>query len=427
MEYELLDTGVFDEDRYFDVFVEYAKAGPEDVLVRITVHNRGPEAARLRVLPTLWFRNTWSWGVDDRRPSLRESSPGIVEASAPRPGQRTSCSATAHPTLLFTENESNAERLWNQPNATPYVKDAFHACVVSGQSDAVNPAKTGTKAAAHYALDVPAGGSQHGPLRLTTDAVRRGASSDFDEVFATAAHDADEFYDRITPPSLDEDQRRVHRQALAGMLWGKQFYYFDLEQWLSEHKSHPLLESARPGVRNTDWFHMLNADVISMPDKWEYPWYAAWDLAFHTVSLALVDFDFAKDQLLLMLRSLYFHPNGQIPGVRVELRRREPARARVGDDLSLQDGEVAGPRRPAVPRAVVPGPDAELQLVGQPEGPVGPERVRGRLPGARQHRRVRPQFRTADGRLARAGGRHGVDGVLLPVHARDGPHPQREG
>ncbi|HXV78825.1 MAG TPA: glucosidase [Candidatus Binatia bacterium] len=310
-EYELLDTGVFKDDRYFDVFVEYAKAGPEDLLVRITVHNRGTEAARLRVLPTLWFRNTWSWGEDNHKPSLREVGPGTVQASHDELGEyRLHCDDT--PEFLFSENESNAQRLWGQPNASPYVKDAFHDYIISGRSEAVNPAKTGTKAAAHYVLDVPGNGSKAVRLRLAA-AKTKDPFSGFDKIFKSRIADADEFYDRIAPSSLNEDQRRVHRQALAGMLWSKQYYYFDLEQWLQEHKSHPLLESAGHGVRNAEWFHMLNSDVISMPDKWEYPWYAAWDLAFHTVSLSLVDFDFAKEQLLLMLRNLYFHPNGQIP------------------------------------------------------------------------------------------------------------------
>ncbi len=310
-EYELLDTGVFDDDRYFDVFVEYAKDGPEDVLVRITVHNRGPEAARLRLLPTLWFRNTWSWGDDDRKPSLREVAPGTIRAEHHELGEYwLHCDGDAE--LLFTENESNAQRLWDQPNASPYVKDAFHAYLVSGQGEAVNPARTGTKAAAHYVLDVPGGGSRTVRLRLAAERKEK-PFVDFEKTFESRIAEADEFYERIAPSSLTEDQRRVHRQALAGMLWSKQYYYFDLERWLREHQSHPLVESVRHGVRNTEWFHMLNADIISMPDKWEYPWYAAWDLAFHTVSLAMVDFDFAKEQLLLMLRSLYFHPSGQIP------------------------------------------------------------------------------------------------------------------
>jgi mannosylglycerate hydrolase MGH1-like protein len=311
MEYELLDTGAFNDDRYFDVFVEYAKAGAEDVLIRITAHNRGPEAARLRVLPTLWFRNTWSWGDDEPKPSLRAAGPGTIEASHHELGTYT-LTCEGDPELLFTENETNTERLWNQPCASPYVKDAFHAYLIAGRREAVNPARTGTKAAAHYVLEVPAGGSRSVRVRLSGRQVA-DAFSDFDGIVKSRLGDADEFYRTIAPATLTDDQRRVHRQALAGMLWSKQFYYFDLERWLSEHRSHPLIDSAQPGVRNTEWFHMLNADVISMPDKWEYPWYAAWDLAFHTVALALVDFDFAKDQLLLMLRNLYFHPNGQIP------------------------------------------------------------------------------------------------------------------
>ncbi len=311
LEYELLDTGIFDDNRYFDLFVEYAKNGPEDILIRINVHNRGPDTARLRLLPTLWFRNSWSWGEENQKPMLRMSEPGVIEARHSDLGQYwLYCDGAQE--LLFTENESNKERLWNHPNDSPYVKDSFHTYIIAGQSNAVNPAKIGTKAAAHYILDLPAGGSHSVYLRLTstqTDAPFRG----FDELFTSRIGDADEFYKRIAPDSLNEDERRVHRQALAGMLWSKQYYYFDLEKWLKEHHSHPMLDSVPQGRRNTEWFHMLNADIISMPDKWEYPWYAAWDLAFHTITLALVDFDFAKEQLLLMLRNLYFHPNGQIP------------------------------------------------------------------------------------------------------------------
>lgn len=311
MEYELLDTGVFDEDRYFDVFMEYAKTGPEDVLIRITVYNRGPETARLRLLPTLWFRNTWSWGENNEKPSLREAGAGVIKASHHEFGEYWFyCDGAAE--LLFTENESNSQRLFKQPNASPYVKDAFHSYIISGQGDAVNPAKEGTKAAAHYVLEIPGGGSRTICLRLASNQLDN-AFKGFNDIFESRIRDADEFYQRITPQSLNEDERRVHRQALAGMLWSKQFYYFDLEKWLLEHKSHPLLDSSPQGMRNAEWFHMLNADVISMPDKWEYPWYAAWDLAFHTITLSLVDFDFAKEQLLLMLRSLYAHPNGQIP------------------------------------------------------------------------------------------------------------------
>ncbi|MEI6423044.1 MAG: glucosidase, partial [Lentisphaerota bacterium] len=311
MEYELLDTGIFDDNRYFDVFVEYAKEGPEEMLIRITVHNRGPDSAKIRVLPTLWFRNDWSWITESGpKPVLKEESAGIIRASHYALGDYF-LSCDGKPELLFTDNETNNERLWGQPSLSKYVKDAFHSYVVSGNSDAVNPAKTGTKSAAHYALEVPAGGSKTVRLRLGKSLGK--GFKEFDAIFKSRLAEADEFYERITPKVLNEDQRRVHRQALAGMLWSKQYYFFDLEQWLLEHKSHPLLSSEKRGMRNMEWYHMLNRDVISMPDKWEYPWFAAWDLAFHTITFSLVDFDFAKDQLLMMLRSLYFHPNGQIP------------------------------------------------------------------------------------------------------------------
>ena len=311
MEYELLDTGIFNDDRYFDVFVEYAKADPENVLIRISVHNRGPEAAQIHVLPTLWYRNTWSWGDFGAKPELRQAGNGQIQASHSVAGDYTlQCDGAAE--LLFTENESNVSRLWGQANASPYVKDAFHEYVIAGKKDAVNPSKSGTKAAAHYVLDVPGGQSKVVRLRLSAKPAAN-AFADFDQVFKARLADADEFYERIAPKNLSEDERRVHRQALAGMLWSKQFYYFDVDKWLDEHDAHPLVGLSQSNVRNAEWFHMLNRDIISMPDKWEYPWYAAWDLAFHTITLSLVDFDFAKEQLLLMLRSLYAHPNGQIP------------------------------------------------------------------------------------------------------------------
>jgi len=311
MEFELIDTDVFDDNRYFDVFVEYAKEEPEDILIRITIHNRGPEASRIHVLPTLWFRDTWTGEGGVQKPSVKKLAHSVISATHLDLGNFL-LYCEGDPKLLFTENATNTERLWGHTNTSPYVKDAFHRYVISKSKDAVNPQEEGTKAAAHYIYEVPPGGTKTIKLRLT-EARLGNAFADFEKIFQKRIADAEEFYQRITPNSLNEDQRQVHRQALAGMLWSKQFYYFDLEKWLSEHKSHPLLEGARKEVRNTEWFHMLNADVISMPDKWEYPWYAAWDLAFHTISLALVDFDFAKEQLLLMLRSLYFHPNGQIP------------------------------------------------------------------------------------------------------------------
>jgi hypothetical protein len=308
-EYELLDSGVFDDDRYFDVFVEYAKAGPEDLLIRVSVH--GPEQAVIHLLPTLWFRNTWSWGDDDTKPVLGQIDQEKIYASHSKLANYVlQCEGSQE--LLFTENETNSSRLWGQPTRSPYVKDAFHRYVIAGANDAVNPSKMGTKAAVHYAFEVPTGGSNVVRLRLSPKAATDGFRI-FDQVIDSRVADASEFYDRITSQELSEDERRVHRQALAGMLWTKQFYYFDLDRWLIEHDSHPLTGPGTGKARNPQWFHMLNQDVISMPDKWEYPWYAAWDLAFHTIALSLVDFDFAKDQLLLMLRYLYAHPNGQIP------------------------------------------------------------------------------------------------------------------
>jgi hypothetical protein len=324
-EYELLDTGVFDQDRYFDVFVDYAKASTEDILIQITVCNRGPERATLEVLPTVWFRNTWSWGGQPPRPLLQRArglvqGVGVIAASHPELGERF-LYADGKATLLFTENETNIERLVGVPNRTPYVKDGIHQYIVHGQKQRVNPKKTGTKAAAHYSLNVAPGESQILRLRLCdigpdaeppTTEWRGGPFAHFDAVMETRRRESDEFYATVIPSSLDVDAARVMRQALAGMLWSKQFYYYDVDRWLSEHWADPF-NPLRRAPRNEHWHHMYNADVISMPDKWEYPWYAAWDLAFHVLALSLVDEDFAKEQLDLMLRSHYLHPSGQLP------------------------------------------------------------------------------------------------------------------
>ena len=322
MEYELLDTGVFDGDRYFDVVVEYAKADPEDLLIKISVANRGPVAATLHVLPTLCFRNTWSWKEGTPRPELTQVPGGltasVIAATHAELGARY-LYCEADPPLLFTENETNRERLFGAPSRTPYVKDGINNYVVSGQADAVNPAKVGTKAAAHYQLTVGAGKTEAIRLRLTsaTPAKAKGVKAplgkSFDDVVADRRQEADAFYSAITPPAVGKDAANVMRQALAGMLWTKQYYYFDLDTWLDEHGAHPLTGDRRRDMRNREWVHMVNDDIISMPDKWEYPWYAAWDLAFHTIALSMVDPDFAKQQLTLMLNDLYLHPNGQIP------------------------------------------------------------------------------------------------------------------
>ncbi|HTI51806.1 MAG TPA: glucosidase, partial [Planctomycetaceae bacterium] len=315
-EYELLDTGVFDENRYFDVFVEYAKDTAEDILIQITVHNRGPEAAELHVLPTLWFRNQWSWHGSPERPTLARL-PGkgsIVKAVDPKLGERYLCCEGDVP-LLFTENETNPQRIFGVANRSPYVKDSIDSYVVHGVKEAVNPENKGTKVAAYYRLTVKPGDTGVIRLRLSSQAPANAVKpfTDFEDVLAIRHKDADAFYADVIPRSLNADQANVMRQALAGMMWSKQFYHYDVDKWLEERGSDPFKASRKAAPRNEHWHHMYNGDVISMPDKWEYPWYAAWDLAFHVIALTLVDPDFGKQQLKLMLRERYMHPNGQMP------------------------------------------------------------------------------------------------------------------
>jgi hypothetical protein len=321
-EFELADTGVLDDGRYFDVVAEYAKAAPDDVLVRLTVTNHGPEAAPLHLLPTLWFRNTWAWGRTGEgywpKPRLAADGDGVLAEHAslgrfrlhvePGPGR-------AAPALLFTDNETNAARIFGASNPAPFVKDAFHDHVVGGRADAVNPAREGTKAAAHHRLVVPAGGSVTVRLRLVAEreAPRRAFGADFDRIVAAREREADEFHRTLEPATLDDDERRVVRQARASLLWSKQFFHFVVKDWLEGDPAQPPPPESRRRGRNWDWPHLHNRDVVSMPDKWEYPWYAAWDLAFHTLPLATVDPHFAKEQLILFLREWYMHPNGQLP------------------------------------------------------------------------------------------------------------------
>jgi hypothetical protein len=324
-EYELLDTGVFDQNRYFDVFVEYAKAGPEDILVRITAWNRGPDPADLHILPHLWFRNTWSWMRGGPRPKLTASTRGpwaVVHARHEDPrfahvsGFDLWCDGDAP--LLFTENETNNARLFHGANATPFVKDGINDHVVHGKPNAVNPAMEGTKVAMHHHVTIAPGERHVVGLRLLKASEDGDAKpfADFDRIFAARQSEADAFHRALLPEGVaaDSDRAMVTRQAFAGMIWGKQFFYYDLDLWLDERDAGPFAPAdKRSRTRNSEWFHMLNADVISMPDKWEYPWYAAWDLAFHAIPLAMIDPDFAKAQLLLMLENRYQHPNGQIP------------------------------------------------------------------------------------------------------------------
>jgi hypothetical protein len=322
MEYELIDTGIFDGDRYFDLFVEYAKASPDDVLVKITAENRGPEVATLHLLPTLWFRNTWAAGVPPAgKPALRAiaapAGESRIAAVHPELGRVVACFEEA-PALLFTENETNTMRLWEQPNVSIYVKDAFHEHVISGRKEAINPELVGTKSAAHLRLEIPPGGSRTVRVRLVAQAEGAPAPGPafgpaFERTFAERRREADDYYDSITPDALGDDERAIMRQALSGMLWSKQYYYFDLDHWLREHGANPMAPSPRAGVRNPKWAHMINDDILSMPDKWEYPWYAAWDLAFHTVALGMVDRQFSREQIELMLSDRYLHPNGQLP------------------------------------------------------------------------------------------------------------------
>src|SRR5271166_667465 len=324
LEYELLDTGVFEQDRYFDVFVEYAKAAPEDLLIKINICNRGPQPAVLHVLPTLWFRNTWSWSEGGTKPlvrALEADDRAVIHTHHTDPLFQESLEdyylyCEGDVPLLLTENETNNAKLFGGANASPYVKDGIDEYVVHGRSDTVNPGRFGTKAAAHYELTVPAAQSRAIRLRLTRRAPAElpDAFADFDEVLDARLEEADEFYASAIAPAVnaDPDRANVVRQALAGMLWSKQYYYFEGDRWLEEHQAHPLHADSRPS-RNSDWFHMINDDILSMPDKWEYPWYAAWDLAFHTLALSVVDLDFAKEQLKLVLSGRYLHPNGQVP------------------------------------------------------------------------------------------------------------------
>jgi hypothetical protein len=324
-EYELLDTGVFDDDRYFDIFIEYAKASVEDILIRITVHNRAPESALIHVLPTFWFRNTWSWSDSVPKPALK----AVPHASA-------RVTAAAHlnlgdyflycdgdPELLFTENETNNERIFGTPNRSRYVKDAFHRYLIDRECEAVNPEQTGTKVCANYSLMVNGGEQQTIRVRImnvSPEGVSHAATAtngrplgpSFDDMVRLRLHEADEFYDSVTPPDASPEQARIMRQGLAGILWSKQYYFFDVNEWVKGHQFEPSLPWKRE-ANYKEWLHMLNGDIVLVPDKWEYPWYSSWDLAFHCYALSGVDNEFAKQQLELLLQALYLHPGGQMP------------------------------------------------------------------------------------------------------------------
>ncbi|HEX9147300.1 MAG TPA: glucosidase, partial [Candidatus Binatia bacterium] len=316
-EYELIDTGVFDENRYFDVFIEYAKAGPDDILIRVEAINRGPEPAALHLIPTLWFRNTWSWGLDERRPRLRRdpsSSISNIQVYHHYYGDRWFY-WDGSPELLFTDNETNCRRIFGTDNLEPYVKDGINNFIVEGQKAAVKLTGSGTKAALHYQNTVAPGRSFSVRMRLSDrEILRRNPTQDeFDRTFTQRKAEAEEFYRSVVPEATSADCKNVMRQALAGLLWSKQYYHYEVARWLRGDPASPDPPPERRQGRNKDWLHLYNADIISMPDKWEYPWYASWDLAFHCIAMALVDPDFAKEQLILLLREWYMHPNGQLP------------------------------------------------------------------------------------------------------------------
>ena len=322
LEYELLDTGIFDDNKYFDVFVEYAKQTADDILIQITAINRGTETKPLHILPTLWFRNTWSWEQDAVKPSLkvydRRADFAVVEAAEAEQKNYLYCDfsnwSKGSSPLLFTENETNYRQLFDTDNSSPYVKDGINNYVVQGDRDAVNPQQLGTKFSSHYVLNLGAGETKTIKLRLTKSAdLTQPFGAEFDSIVQTRKQEADEFYQELTPFSLSSEERNVQRQAFAGMLWTKQFYYYSVERWLKGDPTQPTPPAARKKGRNHQWHHLDNAEIISMPDKWEYPWYAAWDLAFHALPLAMVDPEFAKEQLDLMTREWYMHPNGQLP------------------------------------------------------------------------------------------------------------------
>ena len=359
-EFELIDTGLFHEDRYFDVFVEYAKASENDILIRLTMANRGPEKATLHLLPTLWFRNTWSWGEIPEectaKPLIALKRDGLVHVHHDQLGDyQVAYEGTATP--LFTENETNSARLHGYENPQPFVKDAFHDHVVSGRTAAVNPELTGTKFAPHYVLEIEPGKSHVVRLRLSAVAggddagqIRNEAArppgstppataafADFDQIFAQRMKDADEFYDTVIPSEMDQEAKKVARQGYAGLLWSKQFYNFVIRDWLAGDPMQPPPPPERKFGRNHQWMHLFNRDIISMPDKWEYPWFAAWDLAFHMIPFSKIDPHFAKRQLILFLREWEHAPERPNPGLRIFVRRRESTGPRMGGVAGLQN------------------------------------------------------------------------------------------
>ena len=388
-EFELIDTGAFSEDRYFDVTVEYAKSSPEEMLVKIHVTNQGPERETLHLLPTVWFRNTWSWGLDTQKPEMHIEGEGIIAMHHNYlGGRRLYCEGK--PPLLFTENETNKQRLYGATNQSRFVKDGINNLVVDGDAGAVNPEGQGTKAAAHYILNISPGECVTIRLRFSNESVPQPFGGDFEDTFRNRIREADEYYAEIIPKTLTVDAQNVMRQAFAGMLWNKQFYGYDVSRWLIGDPSQPSPPAERLRGRNHEWTHLYNEDIISMPDKWEYPWYAAWDLAFHCIPLALVDPEFAKEQLVLFTREWYMHPNGQIPAYEWAFNDVNPpvhawaALARLQN--RCKKNRDCGPR---ISQTRLSQTDVELHMVGQSQRCGRQQYLPGRIPGIGQHRRLR--------------------------------------
>ena len=418
-EYELIDTGVFDDQRYFDVFIEYAQAEPDDILMRITAHNRAGTAAPLHLLPHLWFRNTWSWKAAAPRPALRLARNLAVHATHPKLGAYYLHADGADGTngvALFCDNESNPARLWNDSSARGWWKDAIDERVVQGRAAAVNPAGQGTKAALWYRFEVPARGSVQLRLRLTKSAAA-AAFADFDRLFAERIREADEFYARLQHGVASADAHSVQRQAFAGMIWSKQFFYFDVPQWLHGDPTQPPPLAGRR--RNRDWEHLNNADVISMPDKWEYPWYAAWDLAFHCIPLAHLDSEFAKEQLVLLTREWYMHPNGQIPAYEWAFGDVNPpvhawAAWRV---FQIDRKQRGGQGDYEFLERILHKLMLNFTWWVNRKDDARSQRLSGWLSRPRQHRCLRPQRPAADRRTSRPGRLHQLDGDVFAQSA----------
>jgi hypothetical protein len=385
-EFEILDTGVFNEHRYFDVFAEYAKAGPDDILIKLTVANRGPEVAPLHLIPTLWFRNTWVWGCThegcETKPWMRRTGPTSVEMNHATLGrwrmEIEPVGSHAPPELIFTDNETNLMRVFGTETNAGFTKDAFHHYVVHHHSESLNPNSVGTKLGVLHVIDLPPGGQMSVRLRLfaADDAPAEAFGPEFDAIFAQRRRECDDFYKHVIPPGLSGEKRNIARQAYAGLLWSKQFYHYVIKDWLQGDPWQPQPPPRRKHGRNADWQHLFNRDVISMPDKWEYPWYASWDLAFHMLPMAHLDIEFAKQQLILMLREWYMHPNGQLPAYEFNFSDVNPP---VHAWARVQAERPSGGSRSAVPQARVSEAAAQLHVVGQPQRRARPAHLLRRV------------------------------------------------